>query len=79
MAGVVAAEYVTADLGEAAFLVARGPPLARLEGRPSERKRFVFTEEAAGDGSEYLAGGVVAAHRFADALRALKGRLRRGY
>ncbi|MBI4522146.1 MAG: hypothetical protein HY701_15020 [Gemmatimonadetes bacterium] len=69
-------EYATPDLGAAALALARRHRLLRLGG-PRERRLFVFPAQAQADVEAFYAGATVRADVYADALRVLKGRLRR--
>ena len=66
-------DHATTDLGCAAFLMARGHPLARVERQPeSYRCTFYFAVEARDDAQSFYKGAQVSARAFANALRDLK-------
>jgi len=69
-------EYRTADLGLAAFLVARGHPLARLDGRRGDRRVFCFDTRAEAAAPLFYRDDKVGARTFANALRDLKALVR---
>jgi hypothetical protein len=65
-------EHATTDLSCAAFLMARGHPLLRVERQPSGRCVFHFPAAAREDAQGFYAGAQVPARGFANALRDLK-------
>ena len=69
-------EYRTTDLGLAAFLVARGHPLMRLEGRCGDRRVFCFPTAAEGSAPLFHRDASVPARTFANAIRDLKALVR---
>jgi hypothetical protein len=62
----------TSDLGQAAFLLARGHPLSRITGPPGGRRVFLFPAAAQPDADDYFAGGQAPARALVNALRDLK-------
>jgi hypothetical protein len=69
--------FRTFDLGQAAFLVAKGYELSHLETDARGRSAFVFDPEAAHIAGAFFEGAAVPALMMAQALRCLKGSLRR--
>jgi hypothetical protein len=65
-------EYETTDLNIAAFLLAQGHPLTRVEGPRGGQRTFVFPASGRGVASAYFSGASVPARPFANALRDLK-------
>jgi hypothetical protein len=64
--------YETTDLSLAAFLLARGYPLTRVEGLRGGQRTFVFPASGRDLASTYFMGASVPARAFANALRDLK-------
>ena len=69
-------EFETADLGLAAFLVARNHPLREVGGATGGRRVFRFTLDAQADAPGFYAGALIPARSYANALRDLKALIR---
>jgi len=67
-------EYATTDLNVAAFLIARGWKLRRLDG-PRTSRSFVFEAAAKDDVQRFFLNELVGARDFASALKQLKSAL----
>jgi hypothetical protein len=65
-------EYQTSDLSLAAFLMAQGHPLTRVEGPRGGQRVFVFPAAGRDLAGAYYTGASVPARPFANALRDLK-------
>ena len=65
-------EHATTDLGCAAFLMARGHPLLRVERGAGGRCTFRFPVAAREDAKGFYAGAQAPARAFANSLRDLK-------
>jgi hypothetical protein len=72
-AAYVNAAYKTFEMYLAAFLLASGHVLQRIEG--DYRRAFVFPPDAKGDADAFYQGATVSALLYAHALRDLKSRL----
>ncbi len=71
-------EYITQDLGIAAFLLAAGCEMLRID-HLATRSWFVFDGKARAKSDEYYQNNLnVNARLMADALRSLKSKLREG-
>jgi hypothetical protein len=68
-------EFATHDLGVAAFLVALGHRMLRLDGHSGQRRAFVFEPAAGPIASEFYSGALVSARAYSLAIRDLKARL----
>jgi hypothetical protein len=64
--------FETTDLGQAAFLLARGRPLTSMDSAVGRRRIFQFPAAAQADADEYFAGGQAPARALVNALRDLK-------
>lgn len=64
--------YATADLGQAAMLVAQSFHLLRIEPAEGRRKLFLFPPEAREAGEGYYRGATVPARAFYNSPRDLK-------
>jgi hypothetical protein len=69
--------FKTHDLGQAAFLIAKGFALIHLETDARGRSAFVFAPEAANIAPAFFDGAAVPAFLMAQSLRFLKGTLHR--
>jgi hypothetical protein len=69
--------FKTHDLGQAAFLVAKGFELTHLETDARGRSAFVFAPEAGNIAPAFFDGAAVPALMMAQSLRLLKGYLHR--
>jgi hypothetical protein len=70
--------YSTTDLGQAAYVLALGYKLLRVDDGAEWRKVFVFVPEATAHADGYWGGATVPARAYFHALRDLKGILARG-
>jgi len=64
--------HTTTDLSCAAYLMARGYPLVRVERQASRRCVFHFPSNARADAQGFYQGAQVPARAFANSLRDLK-------
>jgi hypothetical protein len=71
----MADDLAVTDIGLAGYLVTRGFPLLRLDGRPG-RRVFRFPSDAGDECKGYFAGAVVPAREYAENLRNLKAQIR---
>jgi hypothetical protein len=71
--------YASSDLNAAAFLMARGHPLLGVERQERGRCVFRFPIGARDDVPGFMRNEPVPAWDFANALRALKARVRETY
>ena len=67
-------EYETTDLSLAAFLIAKGHPLVRMEGPRGSQRTFVFPATARDVAGTFFTA-TVPARPYANALRDLKATL----
>jgi hypothetical protein len=65
-------EYLTTDLSLAAFLMAHGHALSRVEGPRGGQRVFVFPGSGRDFATRYYTGASVPARPFVNALRDLK-------
>ncbi len=68
-------EYTTTELIVAAFLVARGWSVLRVES-DGPIGEFIFPDGAREEAAEFFQDGQVSARKFANAIRELKSRVR---
>lgn len=69
-------ELQTTDLALAAFLLAKGLPLLRIESAGGSRKMFCFSPEAREVAGHFYQDAPAPARSLANAIRDLKARIR---